>query len=1367
MSDDLLITPGSRKMEFKDSSANIDAKIETDASGNLKITNAGGDIEIGDTSSDVFIGDGTNNIDIVFEQSGEIRGTSGVTLTLGASGSNVAMATDLSLGGNDLTNVGNLTMTGNLTVTGNIDTVSATDLDVTDKTITVGVGQTEAASSNSGLLVAGPSTQPSFLWNEGNNRWAMNYGVNVSGHVLATNNVYANGTEGFVFGASTSEGEYIRRSGNNIELVTGGSHRYTFESGGNLVFKTGYPVFNNMGTLLEADISGWTVEEHDLMYWGWTSSTGDYIYIKSAGNGTTGHGIMAITDNGFFVGRTNNETGAIADSATNPFTSIAFKVDQSGNVTTSGQATFSTINTGQGATEVHLMNQNVRTTDNVTFNSVSGDGSGLGSLNASNLTSGTISVNRINMPSSGDWFSGGIPIVATDGVMEIGRYIDFHNTDTTTADYDVRLDANTTNSLNVTGVSTTDGLRVEGNKVFHAGNDGAGSGLNADVLQGNGPSYYRNASNLNSGTVATTRLPAAAISYQQSTDDRDMKPNTSGIHNVQAIKPFFSSYGGMTGSANTTYVDVIAIDTYSDSSGGGPSAITFKKGNSAGNPEMHIWHASWNASTWSTGQRVFADNYHPNADTLTTARTIAGTSFDGSANIDISYNNLTNKPTIPTNNNQLTNGAGYITSASFNGLTGKTSGTGDYSTSGDLVAGRGSGSIAMTINDGYGNSNLTFNHQDGTPDQNGNAARIEVNTDSTSDANMAFEVKSNVTGGSAVSLTSAMTIRDTAVDFPQYLRHMGDTNTYIQFTADRVRIFAGGSSAFDSNNTYLLNTSGLNASNLSSGTVPDARIAASSITQHTDSKYLRSNAADTATGQIFFDAGFDAHPIMLSGAQNFDNIDRSGFYNLYNTHNSSTNSPGFSYGTMIAIGNDKGSQGFGLQIAHERTGSQFKVRGMNDTGSTWYSWATIWTDQTDGSGSGLDADKLDGQHGSYYAPIASPSFSSKITTPQIHNSSVISVLNGSSAQGMKVASLYAGTSYSNSAPSGMVNALNGFQVGNTTVINSSRNLTNIGNISSTGDVDIRDSNGTAAYYLHLPRGGGVTFYGDTSVHHGIFSRNQANSSADDLLISSYGAVYIDLDSNDNNTSGSDFKIGKHNASSGSNSALFMVRSESGNIVQNGKDIITSSGTTLTIGDVTDNDEFDSVTIKAMSGTSQISIGDSEMTLSGDVYITENLRHSGDANTRMQMTGDRIRLYSGNVEMLDLVEGGTDYVDIIDRVRVTSGGDMICEGDVVAFTSTTVSDINQKENIKPIKDAVSKVKRLAGVTFDWKKDKIKSAGIIAQDVEKVLPEIVKQKEDRSGEEFKSVDYNGIIGLLVEGMKEQQEEIEKLKKLLEDK
>ena len=51
---------------------------------------------------------------------------------------------------------------------------------------------------------------------------------------------------------------------------------------------------------------------------------------------------------------------------------------------------------------------------------------------------------------SGDWFSGGIPVVNTDGVMEVGKYIDFHNTDTSTNDYDVRLQANTSTPCVIT-----------------------------------------------------------------------------------------------------------------------------------------------------------------------------------------------------------------------------------------------------------------------------------------------------------------------------------------------------------------------------------------------------------------------------------------------------------------------------------------------------------------------------------------------------------------------------------------------------------------------------------------------------------------------------------------------------------------------------------------------------------------------------------------------------------------------------------------------------------------------------------------------------------------------------------------------------
>lgn len=62
----------------------------------------------------------------------------------------------------------------------------------------------------------------------------------------------------------------------------------------------------------------------------------------------------------------------------------------------------------------------------------------------------TINASVAKPPKSGDWFSGGIPIVNTDGVMEIGKYIDFHNTDTSTNDYDVRLQANTSTPCVIT-----------------------------------------------------------------------------------------------------------------------------------------------------------------------------------------------------------------------------------------------------------------------------------------------------------------------------------------------------------------------------------------------------------------------------------------------------------------------------------------------------------------------------------------------------------------------------------------------------------------------------------------------------------------------------------------------------------------------------------------------------------------------------------------------------------------------------------------------------------------------------------------------------------------------------------------------------
>jgi hypothetical protein len=88
-----------------------------------------------------------------------------------------------------------------------------------------------------------------------------------------------------------------------------------------------------------------------------------------------------------------------------------------------------------------------------------------------------------------------------------------------------------------------------------------------------------------------------------------------------------------------------------------------------------------------------------------------------------------------------------------------------------------------------------------------------------------------------------------------------------------------------------------------------------------------------------------------------------------------------------------------------------------------------------------------------------------------------------------------------------------------------------------------------------------------------------------------------------------------------------------------------------------------------------------------------------------------------------------------------------------FNST--SDINLKENIKPIENSLDKIMQLNGIEFDWKENKKPSIGVIAQEVEKVFPSLVKTAEN------KSVNYNGLVGVLIEAIKELKKEVEELK------
>jgi hypothetical protein len=105
------------------------------------------------------------------------------------------------------------------------------------------------------------------------------------------------------------------------------------------------------------------------------------------------------------------------------------------------------------------------------------------------------------------------------------------------------------------------------------------------------------------------------------------------------------------------------------------------------------------------------------------------------------------------------------------------------------------------------------------------------------------------------------------------------------------------------------------------------------------------------------------------------------------------------------------------------------------------------------------------------------------------------------------------------------------------------------------------------------------------------------------------------------------------------------------------------------------------------------------------------------------------------------------------------GSITATGDVVAFST---SDRRHKNNIVLISDALAKVTKLNGVTWEWNEDvddatkQTPKTGLIAQEVQEVLPEVVKER----GDGFLALDYSKTIGLLVESIKELSAKIDRL-------
>ena len=129
--------------------------------------------------------------------------------------------------------------------------------------------------------------------------------------------------------------------------------------------------------------------------------------------------------------------------------------------------------------------------------------------------------------------------------------------------------------------------------------------------------------------------------------------------------------------------------------------------------------------------------------------------------------------------------------------------------------------------------------------------------------------------------------------------------------------------------------------------------------------------------------------------------------------------------------------------------------------------------------------------------------------------------------------------------------------------------------------------------------------------------------------------------------------------------------------------------------------------------------------------------------------------SNHTDLNTLDVSGISTLSSLNVSGISALGGVVSSGIVTAVDFNSTSDENLKYNVETVDNALDTVNSLRGVKFQWKEDDRTSYGVIAQELEVVLPDLV------SSGDIKTVNYNGIIGVLIEAIKELKAEVEELK------
>jgi hypothetical protein len=423
---------------------------------------------------------------------------------------------------------------------------------------------------------------------------------------------------------------------------------------------------------------------------------------------------------------------------------------------------------------------------------------------------------------------------------------------------------------------------------------------------------------------------------------------------------------------------------------------------------------------------------------------------------------------------------------------------------------------------------------------------------------------------------------------------------------------------------------------------------------HSHSNYITSNANDTASGSYSFTNSYNEFGNSTGSVSNDGNWNAR--VNLAGSSHARLDVKSVSDGIITTMyshtGHNAGKVGTYSNHPLKLMVNAADRATLSTSGSlSTTAQGTLWGASNDGSGSGLDADLLDGVQGSHYL-----NYNNLTNTPTIP-----------SAANNATITLSAGT---------------GLSGGGDFTTNQSTNETITFNLE--------------APYTYIDTATGN--YGTVKVDDDRSVTWAGYAIRDDWVFMSNGAAEAGIYNDTDNEWGIKF-------------------------FQNGNTVLYNNGVArVTIGN--------SYTEMAHN----LDMND------WDIYGVDQIFHHNDTNTYMQFhAADQWRVVVGGTERLE-VKNSSPHV--------------LVTGDL-----NSTSDARLKENVEPIANALSDIAQLEGVSFDWKDTGTRGHGFIAQQVEPILPDVV-QTDDETG--MKSINYVGMIGHLVEAIKELKAEIEELKR-----